>query len=88
MIIGFFVQLLWAHLCDLSFLTLNSMISISTPGLPSAIQAVTIKYAYFDILYTELWIDAFMASIGLNFDEVKNDAALSLEFENNGFQSK
>jgi hypothetical protein len=27
-----------------------------------------IKYVYFDILYTEYWIDDFLAGIGLNTD--------------------
>ena len=73
---------------DLSFLTINSMISLSPPGVASVIQAVMIKYIYFDILYTELWINEFLGSFGLNLDEVKNDSALSFEFENNGFESK
>ena len=47
-----------------------------------------IKYVYFDIFYTELWIDEFMARIGLDTDSVKNDQALNLAFENNGFGSK
>ena len=68
MIIGFFIQLLWVQLCDISFLTINSMISMSSPGTASVIQAVMIKYAYFDILYTENWIDDFLASIGLYID--------------------
>ena len=87
MVIGFFVQLLWIQLCDLSFLTISSMISISIPGIASVIQAVMIKYVYFDILYTELWLEDFMGSIGLYIDEVKNDIALSVEFENNDFES-
>jgi hypothetical protein len=44
------------------------MVSISTPGIASVIQAAMIKYAYFDILFTELWIEDFMASIGLYTD--------------------
>ena len=70
---------------DLSFLTINSMISLSPPGVSSLIQEVMIKYLYFDILYCELWIDEFLTSIGLNLDEVKNDSAISVEFDNNGF---
>jgi hypothetical protein len=67
-IIGIFVQLLWIQLCDISFLIINSMILISTPGIASVIQAVMIKYAYFDILFTELWLEDFMATIGLYTD--------------------
>ncbi len=42
---------------DVSFLIINSMISLSPPGVASVIQAVLIKYVYYDILFTELWID-------------------------------
>jgi hypothetical protein len=88
MIIGLIVQLIWSQLCDISFLIVNSFVSISLPGTPSVIQAVMIKYVNFDILYTELWIDEFMKIIGLNLDGIENDGAISVEFENNGFFSK
>jgi hypothetical protein len=58
----------WMQLEDLSFLTINAMIAISTPAIPSLIQSVMIKYIYFDILYTELWFDQFMGGIGINID--------------------
>ena len=47
-----------------------------------------IKYVYFDILFTEMWFDDFMMSIGLNLDGVKDDGPLSAEFESNGYGSK
>ena len=68
MIIGIIVQIVWNQMLDLSFLTINSMISLSPPGVASVIQAVMIKYIYFDILYTELWINEFLGSVGLNLD--------------------
>lgn len=58
----------WMQLEDLSFLTINAMIAISTPTIPSLIQSVMIKYIYFDILYAEVWFDQFMAGIGINID--------------------
>lgn len=88
MIIGFIVQFFWVQLCDLSFLTINSMISMSPRGAASVIQAVMLKYAYFDVFYTEKWMDQSLAGIGLETDEVQDDQALSLELENNGFGSK
>jgi hypothetical protein len=53
------------------------MLSISVPGIPSIIQSVMIKYMYFDILYTELWIDIFMSKIGIDLYQVSNDTALN-----------
>jgi hypothetical protein len=88
MIIGLIAQLIWGQLCDLSFLTVNTLIALSPPGTASVIQAVMIKYVYFDILFTELWFDDFMMSIGLNLDGVKDDGALSAEFESNGYGSR
>jgi len=88
MIIGLIAQLIWSQLCDLSFLTVNTLIALSPSGIASVIQAVMIKYVYFDILFTELWFDDFMMSIGLNLDGVKDDGPLSAEFESNGYGSK
>jgi uncharacterized membrane protein YhdT len=64
------------------------MISISIPGIPSIILAVLIKFIYFDILYTELWMPQFMTDIGLDFDNVQNDDAVSIAFSDSGFESK
>jgi hypothetical protein len=68
LIIGFLIQMFWTQILDISFLPINSMIAISIPGIPSLIQAVMIKYIYFDILYTELWIEQLMEYIGIPFD--------------------
>ena len=57
MVIGFIIQILWIQMLDISFLPINSLIAIPIPGIPYIIQAVMIKYIYFDVLYTELWID-------------------------------
>jgi hypothetical protein len=46
------------------------MISISQPGAAAVIQALMMKYVYFDILYTEKWMDDFLAGIGLNTEKV------------------
>ncbi len=47
-----------------------------------------IKYIYFDIFYTELWIDSFMASIGIPLDSLDNDFALNTQFSEIGYDSK
>lgn len=71
----------------MSFLAINSMISISIPGIPSTIQSVMIKYIFFDIFYTELWIGQFMASFCIDVDAIKNDSSLSEQFSDNGYRS-
>ncbi len=61
------------------------MISIMIPGIPSLIQSVLLKFIYFDILYTELWMMEFMKKIGINFDYVEDDQALNFIFSDNNF---
>jgi hypothetical protein len=39
-----------------------------------------LKYIYFDIFYTELWMDKFMESIGNNLTALENDFALNFQF--------
>ena len=82
------MQIFWSQLEDISFLTINSMISVPIPGIPSTIQSVMIKFIYFDILYTEMWMPDLMTEIGLDMEDVENDDAVNLFFDENGFQSK
>ena len=88
LIIGLVIQLLWIQFEDLSFLVINSLLQISIPGLPSTILGFLMKYIFFDILYTELWGAKFMGGIGVDFDTVKNDTAINVQFSDNGFDSK
>lgn len=46
------------------------------------------KYIYFDILYTELWVTKFMSKIGIEINQVTNDTALNQHFSDAGFDSK
>jgi hypothetical protein len=46
MIIGFFIQILWTQMLDISYLPINSMIAITIPGIPLIIQTVIVKYIY------------------------------------------
>ena len=88
LIIGFIIQIIWIQFEDISFLVINSLLQISIPGLPSTILGFLMKYIFFDILYTELWNPQFMRAIGIEFDKVKNDTAINVQFSDNGFDSK
>ena len=77
MVIGFVIQMVWIQLLDISFLSTNSMLAITIPGIPLIIQTVMRKYIYFDIFYTEFWLSQFMFKIGIDFDLVNNDEALN-----------
>ena len=71
---------------DLSFLTINTMISISVPGVAQMIQQVLLNLIYFDILYTEKWFPDLLASLKIKLDQ--EDKGLNSFFEENGFDSK
>jgi hypothetical protein len=74
---------------DFSFLTIITLIAVPIPGLPSTIQRVILKLIYFDILYCELWLSQLMVTIGLDIEEeIDNDNALSLEFDETGLSFK
>ena len=78
LIIGFVIQMIWIHFEDISFLVINCLVQISIPGLPSTILGFLMKYIFFDILYTELWIDNFMSGVGIDFEMLKNDTAINV----------
>ena len=41
---------------DFSFLTINTLISMSVPGIVQLVTSVLINFIYVDILLTDLWI--------------------------------
>lgn len=88
------IQLLWGLINDLSFLTVLSLVSISTPGIGQAIQSQMLKFICFDILMTDKWFtkifyaDEESGSKGRILTPSKNaDHALNSYFEINGFES-
>jgi hypothetical protein len=85
--IGLIIQLVWMLLEDMSFLTINSFISVSITGVPQIIQSVLYKLIFFDIFYTERWFSELMKRMGLDFDLIENDEPINLEFSQNGFES-
>jgi hypothetical protein len=70
---------------DLSFLMINTMISMSVPGVAMMVSGALINLIYFDILYTERWFPDFMESIKFDFNI--DDHPLNVYFDQNGFQS-
>lgn len=41
---------------DLSFITINTLISIAIPGIANIILSVLLNFIQFDILLTEKWL--------------------------------
>ena len=85
-IITLIIQFVWSLMDDLSFLLINTMISMSVPGVASIISEVLINLIYFDILFTEKWFPQFMESMNFDFDA--NDISINTYFDQNGFQSQ
>jgi hypothetical protein len=50
LLMSFFIQYIWALLNDMSFLTINAMISITVPGTAKLIQMALLNFIYLDIL--------------------------------------
>jgi hypothetical protein len=53
------IQLIWQRLADLSFLSINTLLTLApsaSPSIPSAIQHVILKFIFFDILFPEMWM--------------------------------
>ncbi len=50
------LNLIWASLNDLSFLTLLSLISLTVPGLAHSLQQVVLKLLFLDVLLTDQWL--------------------------------
>jgi hypothetical protein len=51
-----FIQYIWNMLDDFSFLTINTMISLTVPGIVQLVTSVLINFIYVDILLTDLWL--------------------------------
>jgi hypothetical protein len=60
MVMNFFlvllVQIFWSRMNDFSFLTVNTMISLSVPGIVQMFQSVLYNLVYMDILMTDKWL--------------------------------
>ena len=54
--ISFIIQYIWSLLNDMSFLTINAMISITVPGTAKLIQMALLNFIYLDILQTDKWL--------------------------------
>jgi hypothetical protein len=75
----------WNCLDDLSFMMINTMISMPVPGIVQLVQAVLLNFIYLDILLTDLWIPSIFHT---TVNDLEKDGGFNLFFEENGFSSK
>jgi len=50
------IQAVWSNMHDFSFLILNTMVAMKTPGVSEMIQAVLLNIIQADILMTDKWL--------------------------------
>lgn len=75
------IQYFWSRLNDLSFITINTMISMTVPGIVQIISYVIYNLIFMDILQTEEWL----LPESMRGDD---DGALNSFFYESGFSSK
>jgi hypothetical protein len=49
-------QYIWTNLEDMSFLSINSMISMQVPGMVQLINNVIMSFIYVDIFLSDKWM--------------------------------
>ena len=75
--------MIWIYFYDTSFLTINSLISMSVPGIVQIMQTAFLNLLYFDIFYSEKWLP-YMFPVDVSENE---EFGLNEYFEDNGFGS-
>ena len=68
---------------DLQFLTINTMVSISVPGITQIVQSVLLNIIFVDVLFTEQWVPTLIYSSDLIASNVDSDS-LNVFLEQNG----
>ncbi len=69
------------YLDDMSFLTINSLISIPIPGIVQSIQQVLLNLIQADLFYTEEWLHKIIVSE----DIINDDSGINNFFNENGY---
>lgn len=71
-------QLIWFQLDDMSFLMINTLVSLPIPGLGSITQQVLVKLFQTDLLMPEKWMPPILDAInGKEYNEIENDHPLN-----------
>jgi hypothetical protein len=50
------IQYIFGYLNDMSFLTINTMISMPVPGVAQILLQVLLNFVYLDLLMTDQWL--------------------------------
>ena len=78
-------QNVWINLEDMSFLSINSMISMQVPGMVQLINNVIMSFIYVDIFLSDRWLPQLFYGL----DRLDDDSEpLNSYFEESGYSSK
>jgi hypothetical protein len=80
------IQIIFEHFNDMSFITINTIISMPMPGIAQILLQLLLSFVYLDLLFTELWLPGWFESQD-QYSEVE-DEPLNDYFYDNGFSSK
>ncbi|TNV86580.1 hypothetical protein FGO68_gene10524 [Halteria grandinella] len=69
---------------DMSFLMIQTMISINMPGIVQQIQGAMLNFIYMDLLKTDQWLPQLLFSE----EELEDDEGLNFYFDINGYSSR
>jgi hypothetical protein len=79
------LQNIWIRLDDMSFMSINSMISMPVPGMVQLINNVVMSFIYVDIFLSDKW----MPQLFYGLERVDEDnEPLNNYFEESGYSSK
>ena len=79
------LQNIWINLEDMSFLSINSMISMQVPGMVQLINNVIMSFIYVDIFLSDKWLPQLFYGL----ERLDDDSEpLNSYFEESGYSSK
>ena len=79
------LQNVWINLDDMSFLSINSLISMQVPGMVQLINNVIMSFIYVDIFLSDKWLPQLFYGL----ERLDDDSEpLNSYFEESGYSSK
>jgi hypothetical protein len=71
------IQFIFNYFNDMSFITINTMISMPVPGVAQILLQVLLNLVYLDLLMTDLWLPSLFQSSGDSVIDSADDEPLN-----------
>jgi hypothetical protein len=78
------LQNLWVRLEDMSFMSINSMISMPVPGMVQLINNIIMSFIYVDIFLSDKWIPELLYGMERVYEDSE---PLNSFFDESGYSS-